>query len=288
MSGSPEIRFVPVLVSMLFILISGVYDDFKPLPPRNKLLIQILAALCVIIPGYTFYRLFLFNAGPFSSPWFLYPLSFIWIVGITNAMNFIDGVDGLAGGVSAIAALTYGAIFIYFSHSSLAILLCISLAAVTGGFLVFNLPLPKAKIFMGDGGSQFLGFLLAILPLIETRGGANFRLPLIYAAALLLIPIFDTIAAIWRRLREGRRIDSPDKLHIHHKLMNLGLQARGVDAILYGLQILIGVLVFISLNFEGVLSLIILGIAYCVGLTFFSVIHFMNRRVVQRIAGTAI
>jgi UDP-GlcNAc:undecaprenyl-phosphate GlcNAc-1-phosphate transferase len=149
------------------------------------------------------------------------------------------------------------------------------------GFLVFNMPFPKAKIFMGDGGSQFLGFILALLPLINAREESS-GLPLLYAAALLSIPILDTFASIWRRIRDKRRIDTPDRLHIHHKLMYLGFNARGVDATLYGLQIVLGILVFQSTRFKGALSLIFLGAAYIIAIGFFSAIHFVNRYVAQK------
>lgn len=273
------LHFLPPLFALILILISGVYDDFHPLSPRYKLLIQIIAAFCVIIPGYTFHRLFFIDIGPLSGlNWLRYPLTFLWIVGLTNAINFIDGVDGLAGGISALAALTFALIFADSVDTRSTVLFCICLAVVIGGFLVFNAPIPKAKIFMGDGGSQFLGFTLALLPLVGT-GDSTAILPVPYAAAILIIPIFDTISAVWRRLRDHRRIDSPDKSHIHHKLMNLGLSARRLDAVLYSFQILLGALVFISIKTEGWLSLVILGIAYLVGICFFSSIHFMNRRV---------
>jgi UDP-GlcNAc:undecaprenyl-phosphate GlcNAc-1-phosphate transferase len=134
---------------------------------------------------------------------------------------------------------------------------------------------------MGDGGSQFLGFILALLPLISGRNTPS-ALPLFYAAALLLIPIFDTAAAVWRRLRDGRRIDSPDKSHIHHKLMNMGFSYRGIDGLLYGLQIVISVLVFLSIRLQGIPSLLILAGAYLIGVLFFIVIHYANRRAVRR------
>jgi UDP-GlcNAc:undecaprenyl-phosphate GlcNAc-1-phosphate transferase len=276
-------RFFFPLTAMLLMLGVGIYDDFQPLAPRYKLFMQILAGLLVVIPGYTFRRLFFFDIGPLDSigepGWLRYLLSFFWIVGLANAVNFIDGVDGLAGGVSALAALAYAVIFSLFNNSS-AVLLCLCLTAVLGGFLVFNLPLPKARIFMGDGGSQFLGFMLAFLPLLENKSsGAS--LPLSHAAILLSIPIFDTFAAIWRRIRDRRRIDSPDRMHIHHKLMNLGLGARGVDGILYLLQIVLGILVFVSMQSQGALSLLLLGIAYTVSVGFFIVIHFVNRWAVK-------
>jgi UDP-GlcNAc:undecaprenyl-phosphate GlcNAc-1-phosphate transferase len=130
---------------------------------------------------------------------------------------------------------------------------------------------------MGDGGSQFLGFMLAVLPLLD-RGNAESSLPLPYAAALLMIPILDTTAAVWRRVRDHRRIDSPDRAHIHNKLMNLDLGASGVIAVLYTLQIVLGVLVFISIKIPGVLSIVVLGIACIIGAGFFSAVHFLNLR----------
>ena len=271
-----SIRFLPCLAALIITLISGVCDDFRPMSPRYKLMLQLLAALCVIIPGFVFRRITYTDAGILSNVGHLgIPLTFLWIVGLTNAINFIDGVDGLAGGLSALIALFFGLIFFSFSENSQSVLFCVSLFAVVLGFLVFNAPLPKAKIFMGDGGSQFLGFSLALLPLLEGRDSPA-ALPVPYAAALLAIPIFDTIAAVWRRIRDGRRIDSPDKFHMHHKLINLGLSARGVDAVLYSLQIVLGILVFISIRLDGMLSVFFLAAAYIAATAFFAVIHFLN------------
>jgi UDP-GlcNAc:undecaprenyl-phosphate GlcNAc-1-phosphate transferase len=277
------LRFLPVLLAMILIFASGVYDDFRPLAPRYKLFIQFAAALGVIIPGFTFYRI-LYPGWGFLSDlnWLRYPLTFVWIVGLTNAINFIDGIDGLAGGVSALAALTFAAIAFSFSGSHTTGLFCVCLTGAVGGFLVFNAPFPRAKIFMGDGGSQFLGFTLALFPLIEERSSPA-ALPIPYAAALLAIPIFDTTAAVWRRLRDGRRVDSPDKSHIHHKLMNLTLNSRGADGVLWGLQIVLGVLVYLSIRAGGWLSLILLGAAYLVIIAFFTAIHFLNRRTMTRL-----
>ena len=276
-----DFRYIVVFIAMFFILQFGVLDDFKPLQPKIKLLFQCIVAISVVISGFVYRRFLLVDFfGITGLSWFRYPLTFIFIVGITNAMNFIDGVDGLAGGICAIIAITYSVILGLFFDNTIAVLLSISLASVIAGFLIFNLPIPKAKIFMGDGGSQFLGFVLAVLPIIN-RGNAQLELPLTYAIALLIIPIFDTIAAIWRRVRDGRRIDSPDKLHIHHKLMNLGLNARGIIGVLYTLQIVIGVLVFFSVKIPGKKSLFFLLSAYLIGLGFFTVIHYMNKSVMK-------
>jgi UDP-GlcNAc:undecaprenyl-phosphate GlcNAc-1-phosphate transferase len=271
--------FLFPLAAMILIFASGVFDDFKPMAPRYKLFIQIIAASLVVTSGYTFHSILFADLGVLN--WLGYPLTCLWIVGLTNAVNLIDGVDGLAGGVSALAAVFFAVIFSLIGGNGSMTLICLCLGAALAGFLIFNLPFPRAKIFMGDGGSQFLGFVLALLPLINA-GEEPIRLPLLYAAALLAIPIFDTFAAIWRRIRDRRRIDAPDKLHIHHKLMNLGFNARGVDGILYALQIALGILVCQSLRVTGVSSLIFLGAAYVAAVGFFVAIHFVNQHVVRK------
>jgi UDP-GlcNAc:undecaprenyl-phosphate GlcNAc-1-phosphate transferase len=282
-----RLSFLLPMIAMTLIAVSGVFDDFKPMAPRYKLFIQIIAALLVVLPGYTFHSILFIDLGILGElNWLRYPLTAVWIVGLTNAVNLIDGVDGLAGGVSALAAVFFAVIFSFIFGSSIKALLCLCLGAVLAGFLVFNMPFPRARIFMGDGGSQFLGFVLALLPLINVDEKPA-RFPLMYAAALLAIPIFDTFAAIWRRVRDHRRIDDPDKLHIHHKLMNLGFNAKGVDGILYTLQIALGILVCQSLRFEGIPSLIFLGAAYVAATGFFTIIHFVNLNVVRERDGAS-
>jgi UDP-GlcNAc:undecaprenyl-phosphate GlcNAc-1-phosphate transferase len=272
------LRFLPVIIAMFLTLVVGVVDDFYSLTPRKKLAVQLIAALLLIIPDYTFRRLFFFDIGSFGvmPVWLRYPLTLLWLVGMTNAINFIDGVDGLSSGISALIALSYGIIFTSFSANATVILLCFCLAGVLAGFLAFNLPLPRAKIFMGDGGAYFLGFILAVLPLTE-RGENAPTLPLPYAAALLLIPILDVVSAVWRRLRDNRSIDSPDKSHIHHKLMELGLKTAGVDIVLWSLQIILGLLVYAAIKTPGFASLVILSAAYIIGAAFFAAVHFINR-----------
>ncbi|MDR0442747.1 MAG: undecaprenyl/decaprenyl-phosphate alpha-N-acetylglucosaminyl 1-phosphate transferase [Treponema sp.] len=280
-----NLRFLPCFLAMIITLISGAIDDFRPMAPRYKLLLQFTAALCVIIPGFTFGRILYTGPGFLSDlGWLTYPVTFLWVVGLTNAINLIDGVDGLAGGLSAIIVFFFALIFFSFTNeASRSLLFCACLFGALAGFLVFNAPVPKAKIFMGDCGAQFLGFVLALLPLMKDhhQNGPS-SLPVLYAAALLVIPIFDTTAAVWRRLRDGKKIYDPDKSHLHHKLIYLGLGARGVNAVLYSLQILIGILTFIAVRLDGLPSLCVLGSTYLTALVFFAVIHFMNRAVTAR------
>jgi UDP-GlcNAc:undecaprenyl-phosphate GlcNAc-1-phosphate transferase len=278
MTGRIGLRFIPILIAMPLILVFGVVDDFRPLRPRYKLLVQIIAAVLVVSTDFTFQRVSFSGIGlnlEFGA--LRYAVTVLWIVGVTNALNLIDGVDGLAGGVSLFAILSYAAIFGAAGNGG-AVLLCLALAGAILGFLAFNLPLPKARIFMGDGGSQFLGFMLAVLPLF-TDGAGNASIALPFAAAILLIPIFDTFSAIWRRTRDGRRIDCPDRAHMHHKLMNLGLRARGVIGISYALQISLGVLVFLALRRRsGFVSFALLSAAYAIAMAYFIAIHYLNRR----------
>jgi UDP-GlcNAc:undecaprenyl-phosphate GlcNAc-1-phosphate transferase len=276
-SGFSQIIFL--LPAFALILTSGVRDDFKPMSSRSKLIFHLGAAFCAMAAGYVAERAFSNKGIDFLSfpGWSLlrYPLTVLWIVGMTSAVNFIDGIDGLAGGVSLLALLAFGGIFHFLGSGNGTTLLCFCLAAAVLGFLVFNAPLPRAKIFMGDGGAYFLGFTLALLPLSGTN---SFHLPIFSAAAILLIPILDTTAAVWRRLRDHRPIDSPDRSHTHHKLMALGLSSRGIDAVLFALQIILGLLVFASIRTGGGLSLLFLFLAYGAGAGFFAAVHFLNRR----------
>ncbi|MDR1420871.1 MAG: undecaprenyl/decaprenyl-phosphate alpha-N-acetylglucosaminyl 1-phosphate transferase [Treponema sp.] len=276
-------RLLPVAAGMALVLGAGIADDFRPLAPRIKLLIQIAAASCVIISGYTFRRFVFMDQETFFPVWIRYPLTFLWIAGLTNAVNFIDGVDGLAGGVAFLSALFFARIFMILTGGPV-VFLYFCLAAATAGFLVFNAPIPRAKIFMGDGGSQFLGFSLAVLPLARD-GNDAVSLPFLYSAALLVIPMLDIVAAIWRRVRDGKRVDSPDQAHIHHKLLNLGCTAVTVDLVIWTLHLAVGFLVYASIQLRGIPSLALLGAAYTSAAAFFVTVHFLNRRAIRRQTG---
>jgi len=280
-------RFLPVLVGACVIAFFGVWDDFRSLRPLVKLFIQIGAALCVVIPGYLFRRVVFFEEGFFLSqlPWLAFALTVLWLVGMTNAVNLLDGVDALAGGISIMVALTFAYIFSRYAGISSSVMICLALAGAIAGFLVFNAPFPAAKIFMGDGGSQFLGFTLALLPLLEERYTIA-TLPIVYVAAIMAIPIFDTTAAVWRRIRDSRSPIMPDRAHVHHKLMNLGLSVRQVCLLLFGLQAALSALVIISLKLAELWparwpSQAVLGVAYLLAFTFFVILHFMNRRTLK-------
>lgn len=267
-----------LIPAIFLIIIMGIIDDLVQLRARIKLYVQILATLLVIFAGFKFNNIVI---GKFTIrlSWFSYILTFCWIIGVTNAINLIDGLDGLSGSLSFCAALTY-AIFAFNSNQSAAGILCIALSAAILGFLMYNLPLPSAKIFMGDGGSQFLGFSLAVIPLISQNGSHFISFPC--AAAVLIIPLFDTIAAIWRRIREHRRIDSPDKLHLHHKLLLLGFSKRMVLIIIILYQTIISTFIILTVFLDTIASTILLITVYAMGILFFSIIHFAKNKVVDK------
>ncbi len=268
-----------LLPAIFFIIIMGIIDDLVQLKARIKLLVQVIATLIVIFAGFKFNSISL-GQYTLKLSWFSYILTFCWIIGVTNAINLIDGLDGLSGSLAFCSAVTY-AIFAFNFKQSGAGILCIALSASILGFLVYNLPFPSAKIFMGDGGSQFLGFSLAVFPLITKNGNHFISLPC--ATAVLIIPLFDTIAAIWRRLREHRRIDSPDKLHLHHKLLLLGFSKRMVLVIIILYQTIISTFLILTVWLDFGASITLLVTVYAMGILFFSIIHFAKNKVLDSI-----
>jgi len=270
-----------LIAGSTLIFIMGVWDDIKPWRPRYKLIIQCVAALVILLGNFSFSRItisdlnFVWNMGPWR-----FPLTFIWIIGVTNAFNLIDGLDGLAGSLTALCALIFALFFFSYANTA-AMMVCLILTLAICGFLCFNLPFPKARIFMGDGGSQFLGFVLSVLPLMNhVDGFATIALP--YAAAVLMIPIFDTIAAVWRRTREKQKFSTPDRFHLHHKLMLIGFSGRQTLSIVVLFQLIISIFVSVAVWARGLVALVLLLAVYLMGLLFFTIIHFRKQGIIAR------
>jgi UDP-GlcNAc:undecaprenyl-phosphate GlcNAc-1-phosphate transferase len=212
--------------SIMFLL--GLVDDVYDLSPKFKLVVQVGAALIAYLLGVKIEILFNPFGPAFSLGILSLPVTLVWLVGLSNAMNFIDGVDGLAGGVSTICAITLCVVAIYTQQPISAVLAAI-LAGAMMGFLVFNFH--PARIFMGDSGALFAGFALAGLSVTGVLKSvtATLLLPIL----ILAVPIIDMSYSVIRRLTSGANLLKADADHIHHKLLRAGLSHNRTASVLY-------------------------------------------------------
>ncbi|PKQ22131.1 MAG: undecaprenyl/decaprenyl-phosphate alpha-N-acetylglucosaminyl 1-phosphate transferase [Actinobacteria bacterium HGW-Actinobacteria-5] len=259
----------PLIVAFAICHFTGLFDDFHELRARWKLLLQSLAAIILVVAGFRF-RMIPLPGNLVDLGYLSYPLSFLWIVGVSNAINMIDGMDGLAGGLVAIAAFTYGIVYTSVGNSAAAITAFILAGAVLG-FLFHNYP--PAKIFMGDSGSLFLGIAIATLPLLG-RGAYSESSGLFVGITLVLIPVFDVFAAILRRLRRGVSVMSPDKEHLHHKVMSLGFEQRTVLLMIYAVDLLLSCLVLSGLILPYRIFFSLLVLSWFITVLSFIWLHF--------------
>jgi UDP-GlcNAc:undecaprenyl-phosphate GlcNAc-1-phosphate transferase len=242
----PALR--PFLLGGLLIFLAGVVDDVRGLGPGPKVAIEVLAAAVVMSSGLLIERVTILG-NTWSLGWLAFPITAGWIVGVTNAFNLIDGVDGLAPGIAALAGAACGAILIVRGHVPEAMLLAALVGAMLG-FLVYNFE--PASIFLGDSGSLLTGFLLATTAIAGWQKGAT---ALASAVPLLIfaLPIADAASALFRRMIarpvEGRslrsvlhRIVEPDREHIHHRLLALGWSVPRTVFTLYGITALLSLL----------------------------------------------
>ncbi|NCU17692.1 glycosyltransferase family 4 protein [Pallidibacillus pasinlerensis] len=219
----------PILAGAVIIGITGLLDDMYSLAPRTKLLGQIIAATIPVLFGVQIDFITLPNGEMIHFGWLAIPLTILWIVAIINAINLIDGLDGLAAGVSSIAVITISILALTLGHP-LTVLMGIILLGSILGFLVFNFY--PAKIFMGDTGSLFLGYMISVLSVIGlTKSAAIFSL--IIPIIILAVPIMDTTFAIIRRIVQKKPLSAPDKFHLHHCLIRLGFTHRQSVIIIY-------------------------------------------------------
>ena len=221
------------------IFLAGLKDDILGMSPKEKLFFQIAAALIAIWGGVQID----FITNPLSLgntvlplSWIGVPITLFWIVGITNTLNLIDGLDGLAGGVAFISALSFTAVALKLGVPHIGVLAA-TVAGACIGFLPYNFN--PAKIFMGDTGALFLGFMLAVIS-IEGVMKSVATIAMLVPIIILGVPIFDTTFAIFRRILSGRSIMSADKNHLHHRLLNRGFSQRKTVLILYGISGIFG------------------------------------------------
>lgn len=225
-----------IIIGSIVIVITGILDDLIELSAKVKLMGQLVAAAIVVIWGGVQVEFINLPFGGQMEFGFLsIPLTILWIVGITNAINLIDGLDGLAAGVSSIALITISGMAVIMGDMYVATIGAVLLMS-TLGFLVYNFY--PAKIFMGDTGALFLGYMISVLSLLGFKNVTliSFIIPVI----ILGVPISDTFFAIIRRLVNKQPISAPDKSHLHHCLLGLGYSHRQTVLIIYGMAALFG------------------------------------------------
>ena len=257
---TPELK--SILLGAVVIVVLGVVDDIMALPALLKFVVQIVAALIpathgVVIQAFS-------NPNVFSDNlywvlgWMSVPVTVLWIVAITNSVNLIDGLDGLANGVSAISATTMLVIALVTAQNQVAI----ALAALVGacvGFMPYNMN--PAKMFMGDTGATFLGYILATMSI---QGLFKFYAVISFAVPFLILglPIFDTAFAMIRRMAHGQSPMHPDRGHIHHRLIDMGFSQKQAVAVLYIISAILG-LSAVVLTTEGPVKAMLLLMALC-------------------------
>lgn len=244
--GQNTIRMNSILIGSFIIILTGMIDDIKPLDAKDKLIGQLLSAAIIAFYG----EILLDNITAFglniNFGYFAYPITIIFIVACMNIINLIDGLDGLAGGVSAIFFMTIIIICFFQGRTTgLEFTLALITLGSTLGFLVHNFY--PAKIFAGDSGALFLGFIIAVISLLGFKATV---LTSVFIPILTLgVPILDTFFAIIRRLLKHKKISDADKQHLHHQLLGMKFSHRNTVLIIYGVNILFAMAsIFYTLN----------------------------------------
>lgn len=258
---------LPLFVASTIILITGMIDDIKEISPKMKVLGIVAAALIIYYWG---------NIGMSSItlPFFgriemgiiSLPMTLLWILGLTNAVNLIDGLDGLASGVSMIGLTTIGVMGFFFlpSQNVSISLMIFTLVAAIFGFFPYNFY--PAKIYLGDTGSLLLGFLISVFSLYSLKN-VTF-ISLVIPIVILGIPITDTFYAIIRRLVKRQPISKPDKEHMHHRLMVLGLTHRQTVLFIYCVALIFSIIALLY-PISTLLGAVLITIALVIGLELF-------------------
>ena len=244
------VKLLGFLAGIAVLGITCFIDDSKGIPSMVKLAAQIVAAIIVIMCGIRIenFTLPFTDNKIFMNEIFSFILTLGWIVGITNAINLIDGLDGLSSGVCLISCLSLLIIFSLNGSPIIAIVLITALAGAIVGFLPFNFS--PAKTFIGDTGSNFMGFSLSIIAILGVAKTYT-AIVLIAPIIVLALPIFDTLFAIVRRIVKGKSIKAvlkPDKGHLHHRLMQKGYTQKQAVLIMYGITAILGMFAIILLE----------------------------------------
>jgi exopolysaccharide biosynthesis polyprenyl glycosylphosphotransferase len=270
--SEPSFSLTGIAVGIILIIGLGAYDDVKGIGSFGKLIVQFLAASLVISSGLIITHLAVPFIDPIPLGVFSLPVTMLWLVGVTNAVNLLDGLDGLAVGVSAIVAAVVFCIGVVTGDLLLTVV-SVSLLFAGLGFLRYNFN--PASIFMGDTGSLFLGFLLACasLVVIQHPAAEMSQISLLAAVVTLSVPIVDTSVAFFRRIKKGMHPLKADKEHIHHRLMDLGLTHRQTVVAIYAITLFNGMIAFFLVTLDSLYATLLLAI---VGVLIFLAIRRMG------------
>lgn len=234
--ANQSLQMLSILMGSFLLIVFGMVDCINPVKAKYRFLVQLVAASIIV-----FYGNILLNDVTLFGKYFYFPqpwnyvVTILFIVTITNAINFTDGLDGLAGGTSAIYFLTIAIISFMMKRSDgLDVILSLIMLGSTLGFLVYNFP--PAIIYLGDTGSQFLGFIIAVIALLGFKT-ATFT-SLIIPICILGIPLLDAVLAVLRRLLKKQNPTKPDKSHFHHQLLKMNFSTKTSLLIIYFIEIL--------------------------------------------------
>jgi UDP-GlcNAc:undecaprenyl-phosphate GlcNAc-1-phosphate transferase len=258
---SEPLRMVGLAAGGVVVASLGAWDDIRGVRAWHKLAVQCIAALVAWGCGFRMESFTLPFVGELELGVFGLPLTILWITAIVNAMNLIDGLDGLAGGIAFFACLT-NFVVATINGNPLVMLLAAALGGAILGFLLYNFN--PATIFMGDSGSMFLGFVLATTSMMGSSIQGSTTVAILVPLISLGVPIMDTLFAMVRRIMERRPIFSPDRGHIHHRLLDLGITHRRAVLILYGVSVLFtagAITIALGRNWEVGVALLVLTVA---------------------------
>ncbi len=250
-----QLHLLAILGASVFVSMIGLADDAWRLRAREKLVGQFIAALVVCSFGIRMERIAVAGLFELELGWLAWPVTIFWIIAITNAVNLIDGLDGLAAGLSAIACGVLLIFTIATGQVAMAALMVIMLGGLTG-FLFFNFN--PAKIFLGDCGSMFLGFFLATAGVMSATH-VQTLVGMALSVLALGVPIFDTFFSIVRRTLDRRSLFAPDRGHIHHRLIDFGLSHRRAVLVMYAISIMSGLIGLLMLLTAGIWRLCVFG-----------------------------
>lgn len=240
------------------VLVLGALDDRRPLPAVVKLLAQIIAAYVAMVYGVRVAGAALPGFGFVDLPIFLSQIvTLLWLLGFMNAINLVDGLDGLAAGIAAVASGTFlvvcvlqgeSKVLLYAKQLKLAAVLSAAVCGAAVGFLLYNFH--PARIFMGDGGALFLGYMLGAISIIGTLK-TSAVISLIIPILVVALPVLDVAFALFRRLRSGQGLMHPDRGHFHHRLLALGWTQKEIVLLVYVISLLLSLAAILLTVFKG-------------------------------------